>query len=297
VNPDQSDEPSAAFASRAGSATPGVTWSRRIAAEMFGTFALVFVAVGADAMASLTGGEIGVAARAVAPALMVAALIYAIGDGSGAHFNPVVSLAFALKRLFPVSWLLPYWGAQLLGALGASLIVSAMFGAHLAAAVTTPHGISPATAVAIEATLTALLLVVILGTADRYRVVGHEAALAVGATIALCGLIALPVDGSSMNPARSFGPAVVSGHLDDLWIYVAGPLIGAVVAVAVTRVLHGATDRDPKAVEAATGDGAKDVVTPSPGPAVGADPVGVVSGRTPAPRVGNRPQNEPPTVA
>ncbi len=84
-----------------GSSTPRTSWARRIAAESFGTFALVFVAVGADAMASLTGGEIGTAARAIAPALMVAALIYAIGDGSGAHFNPAVSLAFALKRLFP----------------------------------------------------------------------------------------------------------------------------------------------------------------------------------------------------
>lgn len=242
---------------------PGSSWARRIATEAFGTFALVFVAVGADAMASLTGGAIGPAARAIAPALMVAALIYAIGDGSGAHFNPVVSLAFALKRLFPTSWLLPYWGAQILGALAACLLVGAMFGPHLTAGVSTPHAVSATVAIAIEATLTALLLIVILGTADRYRVVGHEAALAVGATIALCGLIALPVEGASMNPARSLGPAVVSGRLDDLWIYVLGPVLGASIGVLVTRFLHGSTDRDPVAVEAATGSARSPVAAPT----------------------------------
>ena len=100
-------------------ATTDPTWTRRLTAETFGTFALVFVAVGGDAMAVVSGGEVSVAARAVAPGLMVAALIYAIGDASGAHLNPVVSLAFALKRLFPVAWLLPYWASQAVGAIGA----------------------------------------------------------------------------------------------------------------------------------------------------------------------------------
>ncbi|HEV8403533.1 MAG TPA: aquaporin, partial [Candidatus Limnocylindrales bacterium] len=98
-----------------------------------------------------------------------------------------------------------------------------------------------------------LLVTVILGTADRYRVVGPDAALAVGATIALCGLIALPIDGASMNPARSFGPAVVTGDIGNLWIYVVGPAIGALLAVLITRLLHGSTAADPKAVDAAEG--------------------------------------------
>jgi aquaporin Z len=227
-------------------------WPRRLAAEVFGTFALVFVAVGGDAMAVISGGAVSVAARAVAPGLMVAALIYAIGDASGAHLNPVVSLAFTAKRLFPVGWLVPYWASQVVGAVAAALAVGWLFGDAVRAGVSTPH-VADGTAVALEAVLTWLLVTVILGTADRYRVVGPDAALAVGATIALCGLIALPIDGASMNPARSFGPALVAGDLGNVWIYAVGPAIGALVAVLVTRVLHGSTAADPKAAEAAQG--------------------------------------------
>src|SRR5512138_583731 len=103
-------------------------WPKRLTAEAFGTFALVFVAAGADTMATASGGQVSPAARAVAPALMVAALIYAIGDASGAHFNPAVSLAFALKRLLPVRWLVPYWVAQLVGAVAAAAVLSTLFG-------------------------------------------------------------------------------------------------------------------------------------------------------------------------
>jgi MIP family channel proteins len=226
-------------------------WARRLTAEAFGTFALVFVAVGGDAMASISG-EIGTAARAVAPALVVAAMIYAIGDASGAHLNPVVSLAFALRRLFPAGSLLPYWGAQLIGATAAALAVEALFGPAVAAGVTVPT-VEDRVAVGLEAILTLLLVTVILGTADRHRVVGPEAALAVGATIAACGLIALPIDGASMNPVRSLAPALVSGTLGDVWIYVIGPLIGAVLAVALTTLIHGrATDAEAR--RAAQGD-------------------------------------------
>ena len=227
-------------------------WPRRLAAEAFGTFALVFVAVGGDAMAVVSGGLVSVAARAVAPGLMVAALIYAIGDASGAHLNPVVSLAFSLKRLFPARWLLPYWASQLVGAVGAALAVGWLFGDAVRAGVSTPH-VADGTAVALETVLTWLLVTVILGTADRYRVVGPDAALAVGATIALCGLIALPIDGASMNPARSFATALVTGDLGDVWIYVVGPAIGAGLAVLVTRVLHGSKAADPTAADAAQG--------------------------------------------
>jgi aquaporin Z len=228
------------------------TWARRIVAETFGTFALVFVAVGADAMSVVSGGLISVAARAVAPGLMVGALIYAIGDASGAHLNPVVSLAFTLKRIFPVGWLVPYWASQLIGAVAAALAVGWLFGDAVRAGVSTPH-VADGTAVALEAILTWLLVTVILGTADRYRVVGPDAALAVGATIALCGLIALPIDGASMNPARSFGPALVAGEFGNVWIYILGPAIGALLAVLLTRVLHGSKAADPDAAGAAQG--------------------------------------------
>ncbi|HEV7603340.1 MAG TPA: aquaporin [Candidatus Limnocylindrales bacterium] len=227
-------------------------WSRRLGAEAFGTFALVFVAVGGDAMAVVSGGEISAAARAVAPGLMVAALIYSIGDVSGAHLNPVVTLAFSLKRLVPIRWLAGYWAAQLVGAVLAAAVVRALFGDAVRAGLSTPH-VAGETAVVLEAILTWLLVTVILGTADRSRIVGPDAALAVGATIILCGLIALPLEGASMNPARSLGPALVTGTLGDAWIYLVGPAVGACLAVVVTRFLHGPTERDEKAAEAAQG--------------------------------------------
>src|SRR6266540_5464132 len=113
-------------------------WPRRLGAEVFGTFALVFVAAGADTMSSITG-EISPAARAVAPAMMVAALIYAIGDVSGAHFNPAVSLAFTLKRLLPARWLVPYWLAQVVGSILAAGLLSVLFAEAVRAGVSRPH--------------------------------------------------------------------------------------------------------------------------------------------------------------
>ena len=225
---------------------------RRLAAEVFGTAALVFVAVGADAAAATTG-QIGTAARAVAPALMVAALIYAIGDASGAHFNPVVTGAFAAKRLFPLDLVPLYWLAQVIGAIAGALVVQALLGPAVAAGVSTPH-VPVTNALGIETVLTVLLVTVILGTADRHRIVGSNAALAVGATIALCGLVALPLDGASMNPARSLGPAVVTGQLSDLWIYLIGPSLGAALAVLVNAIIHRPTDDDPEARRAARGE-------------------------------------------
>jgi aquaporin Z len=233
--------------------TPPV-W-RRLSAEAIGTFALVTVAVGGDAFASLAPGEISAAARAVAPALIVLALIYSIGDASGAHFNPVVTLAFALRGLFPWRLVVAYWSAQLIGAAVGALVVRSLVGPGMARGVSMPHLVEPTVAVAIEAVLTLLLVTVILGTADRSRIVGTEAALAVGATIALAGLIALPIEGASMNPARSIGPAVVTGDLANTWIYVVGPTIGSVLAVAITWLLHGPPPPDPKALQTAQGDG------------------------------------------
>jgi aquaporin Z len=224
-------------------------------AEAFGTFALVVVAGGADVAGQLSGGEVGAAARAVAPGLMVAALIYSIGDTSGAHFNPVVTLAFALKGLVPATWLPPYWAAQLVGAIAAAGALRALFGGALDAAVSRPKLVGDGAAVAVEAILTLLLVSIILGTADRFRIVGANAALAVGATIASCGLITLPLEGASMNPARSLGPAIVSGRIEGAWIYVIGPVIGATAAVLLTTFLHGRTDSDGEALEAARGGG------------------------------------------
>ncbi|HEY5629885.1 MAG TPA: aquaporin [Candidatus Limnocylindrales bacterium] len=234
---------------------PGPGLPRRLAAEACGTFALVFVAAGADAMSRVTQGDVSTAARAVAPGLLVGALIYAIADVSGAHFNPVVTLAFTLKGLFPASWVPRYWAAQAVGAIAAALLLWSLFGDAVTAGVSTPHQVTATTALVLEVVLTALLVTVVLGTADRARVIGPNAALAVGATIALCGLIALPVEGASMNPARSLGPALVTGHLGDLWLYVVGPTAGAIVAALLARILHGDGADDSKDQEAAQGGG------------------------------------------
>jgi aquaporin Z len=237
--------------------TPGgvASWPRRLTAEAFGTFGLVFAAAGADVMSQVSEGAVSTAARAVAPGLMVAALIYAIGDTSGAHFNPAVTLAFGVKRLIPPVWMPAYWGAQLVGAVGAAGLLRGLFGGAIDAAVSKPKLIDPLGALALEAVLTLLLVTVILGTADRFRVVGTNAALAVGATISLCGLIAIPIEGASMNPARSLGPAIVAGNVRDVWIYMLGPAVGALLAVALTTFLHGPVDGDEKAEEAARGSG------------------------------------------
>lgn len=211
---------------------------RRLLAECFGTFALTLVAAGGEVIAAVSHGEVSQAARAVAPGLLVMAMIYAIGDASGAHYNPAVTLGFALRRDFPLRWLPGYWAAQIAGAVGAAVLLKTLFGnvAHLGA--TLPkHGII--TALVMETMLTWLLLTVILGTATRYSLVGPNAALAVGATIALCGLFAAPISGASMNPARSLGPMLVTGQIGSAWIYVAGPFAGCGLTLALAWLLHG----------------------------------------------------------
>jgi aquaporin Z len=230
---------------------------RRLLAELLGTFALTFVAAGAAVVGAVSGGEVDHVARSVAPGLLVAAFIYAMGDVSGAHFNPAVTLAFVARRLFPAELAPLYWLVQIAGALAAALTLRVLFGtaaAHLGQTRPT-HG--DLVGLVVEAVLTWLLVTVVLGTADRYRSVGPNAALAVGATIALCGLAMGPITGASMNPARSIGPAVVNGDLGSLWIYLVGPLLGALVAAGTAILLHG--ERPPrggKSVEAAEGKGA-----------------------------------------
>ena len=231
---------------------PVVPQPGRLLAEVLGTFALTTVAAGGDVAARMTAGQVTDMARAVAPGLLVMAFVYALGDVSGAHFNPAVTLGFALKRLFPVRWLVTYWVAQLAGALLAAAGLHVLFGGAADAGVSVSH-VATGPALAIETFLSFLLLTVVLGTADRHRLVGPNAAIAVGATIALCGLIALPLTGASMNPARSSGPAVAVGRIGDLWIYWLGPMLGALLAVGFTAAVHGETPRDHEQVEAAVG--------------------------------------------
>jgi aquaporin Z len=226
----------------------------RLAAEVIGAFALTSVAAGADVAAAITGGQVSYEARAIAPGLLVMALIYALGDVSGLHINPAVTLGFTLKRLFPWRWLPTYWLAQLLGAVAAGVALVALFGPTSAqAGVNEPH-IDSLAALAIEVFLTWLLVTVILGTADRAHLVGPNAALAVGGTIILCGLIALPITGASMNPARSTGPALATGDVSDLWLYWLGPMVGSMLAVAVAGFLHGARTSGGESEKSAKGE-------------------------------------------
>lgn len=221
---------------------------RALVAEAFGSFALTLVAAGAGAIAAI-GGDIGPLARAVAPGLTVLAMIYAIGSVSGAHINPAVTLAFALRGVFLWRRALAYWLVQMAGAVVAATLLRALFGTALAAGMTRPgDGVGPA--LTMEVVLTLLLVTVILGTATRERLLGHNAGIAVGSTVALAGLFAAPVSGASMNPARSLGPALVAQTGDGQWIYLVGPLLGAAAAVALAWLLHG-PPRPPEAVAAA----------------------------------------------
>jgi aquaporin Z len=179
------------------------------------------------------------------------AMIYTVGNLSGAHFNPVVTLAFAVRRDFPWHRLPGYWLAQLVGAVLAALLLRSLFGLAGHLGETLPHDGS-ITSLILEIVLTFMLLTVILGTATNHKLVGHNAALAVGGMITLTGMFAAPLSGASMNPARSLGPFLVAGQLGDAWIYTVGPFVGGLLTVGVAWLLRGGTTR--YAVDAATGE-------------------------------------------
>jgi aquaporin Z len=211
---------------------------RRFFSEMLGTFLLVLAAAGGGLLHAK--GEIGLPAAVVAPGLTVLSVILFMGAVSGAHLNPVVSAAFALRGDFPwrrVPW---YVFAQLLGATLGCLFLLAIFGnvEHLGATLPGP-GYHAWQAFLMEIALTGGLVSVILGTASQAQNVGTIGALGVGGYIALAGLWAAPVSGTSMNPARSFGPALVAGDWTAYWAYVAGPLLGATIAVGCAWILRG----------------------------------------------------------
>jgi aquaporin Z len=214
---------------------------RRLFSELLGTFLLVLVAVGGGMVNARFGGTaVPYTARVVAPALMVAAIILFMGTVSGAHLNPAVSLAFALRGDFPWKRVPGYIIIQLIGATLAALFLRWVFGnvEHLGATLPGP-GYQDWQALLMEIVLTLLLVSVILGTASAAQNVGPIAALGVGGYIALAGLWAAPVSGVSMNPARSFGPALVSGYWTSYWVYVVGPITGALIAVGCAFVLRG----------------------------------------------------------
>ena len=225
------------FGDRADFDDPSQEW-RRLFSELLGTFALVLAAAGGGLLHAK--GQISVVAAVVAPGLMVTAVILFMGAVSGAHLNPAVSLAFALRGDFPWRRVPGYIIIQLIGATLACLFLRWVFGnvEHLGATLPGP-GYKNWQALLMEIVLTALLVSVILGTASAAQNVGAIAALGVGGYIALAGLWAAPVSGVSMNPARSFGPALASGDWTSYWVYLVGPIAGALIAVGFAMVLRG----------------------------------------------------------
>jgi aquaporin Z len=214
----------------------------RLIIEFLGTFVLVTVAAGSGVInAYVGGGPITRAAAVIAPGAVVMALIYAWGPLSGLHINPAVTFAFTARRVFPRRWVLPYWVAQFGGAIGSALFLQAVFGDVSAGGnypIAKPGG--DWRAFVMEIVLTAILVSVILHTATGARSIGHNAAIAVGATVALLGLFASPISGSSMNPARTLGPDIVSANFAGWWVYVGGDLIGAAIAVVIIVLVRGA---------------------------------------------------------
>ena len=219
---------------------PKQEW-RRLFSELFGTFFLVLVAAGGGMMSHAFPGQISRSAAVVAPGLMVLAIILFMGKVSGAHLNPAVSCAFAARHDFPWRRVPGYVAAQLVGATLAALLlhwlinVSASYGSNYPA-----PGYSAATAMGMEALLTLGLVSVILGTASGAQLIGVFGAIGVGGYIALAGLWGSPISGASMNPARTFGPDLVGTTFTSYWVYVVGPLLGAVLAVGGAYVLRGA---------------------------------------------------------
>jgi aquaporin NIP len=203
---------------------------KRLFAETLGTFALVFAGTGAIIINQASHGAISHAGIAVTFGLVVLAMIYAFGDVSGAHLNPAVTTAFAAAGRFPWREVPGYIGAQLVGAFLASTLLRYLFPNDIHLGATLPAGAATQSFV-LEVILTFLLMLVILSVSTGAKEKGITAGIAIGAVIALEAMFAGPICGASMNPARSLAPAVVSGHLEHLWVYLAAPVFGALLAI------------------------------------------------------------------
>ncbi len=210
---------------------------RKLAAELFGTFALIFAGTGAIVVNAASGGAVTHVGVALTFGLIVLALIYALGDVSGAHLNPAVTLGFCLAGRFPARSVLPYVVCQCTGALLASLLLRLLFPDDATLGATRPAG-PVAQSFVLELVLTLFLMFVILSVSTGAKEKGVMAGVAVGAVIALEALFAGPVCGASMSPARSLAPAVVSLRLDHLWVYLTATPLGAGLAVLVCRCVH-----------------------------------------------------------
>jgi aquaporin Z len=208
----------------------------KLAAEFFGTFALVFAGTGAIVINDVTGGAVTHAGIALTFGLVVLAMIYTVGDVSGAHLNPAVTLGFFAAGRCGMTTVFSFIVSQLLGAAAASLLLRFLFPQNATLGITLPAG-SVLQSFILEVVLTFILMWVILSVSTGAKEKGITAGIAVGSVIGLEAMFAGPISGASMNPARSFGPALVSMHFEYLWIYLVAPVLGALIAVPVCRLI------------------------------------------------------------
>jgi aquaporin Z len=215
----------------------------KLLAEAIGTFALVFAGTGAIVIDAATGGGVTHVGIALTFGLIVMAMIYTVGDVSGAHLNPAVTIAFGVAGRFEWARVPGYIAAQCAGAFGAALLLRALFPTAAGFGETLPTG-SAWQSFVLEVVLTFVLMLVILRVSTGPKEKGITAALAIGGVVALEAMFAGPICGASMNPARSLAPAVVSGHTGALWAYLLAPVIGAAIAVPAARILEAKPARD-----------------------------------------------------
>ena len=216
---------------------PGL--GRRAGAEALAAFALVFAGCGAVVADSQYDGALGAVGVSLVFGLVIMAMVYATGHLSGAHINPAVTVAFTLSRHFPARDAAAYIAAQLAGAVAAALLLLAVWPDQPAALGATVPSVGAGSALVYEVVLTAFLMFVIMAVATDTRAVGAAAAIAIGGTVGLDALFGGPVTGASMNPARSFGPALAAGQWHEFWVYVAGPVLGAVVGASAYQLVRG----------------------------------------------------------
>jgi aquaporin NIP len=210
---------------------------RQAACEYFGTFCLVFAGTGAIVINAVADGAITHLGVALTFGLIVLAMIYTLGDVSGAHLNPAVTIGFAVAGRFPARNILPYVGSQLVGALSASALLRFLFPESDTLGATLPRGL-PSQSFVLEVVLSGILMLVILNVSTGAKEKGITAGIVIGAVVGLEALFAGPICGASMNPARSLAPALVSRHLEHLWLYLTAPVVGALLAVPLCCLLR-----------------------------------------------------------
>lgn len=213
--------------------------TRRAAAEATAAFVLVFSVGGAAAAEASHHATLGLPAQAAVSGLAIMALIYAVGHLSGAHINPAVTIAFSLTRHFPRGEAAAYIAAQLLGAAAVGLVLLAIWPDAPGDLGANSVSVGVGSALAVETVLSAVLMFVIMAVATDTRAVGAAAAIAIGGTVVLDILVGGGVSGASMNPARSFGPALVSGAWSDFWVYIVGPVVGTTIGAVVYQFIRG----------------------------------------------------------